>query len=197
MNLTVTGKQIDISKPFRDHVNDKLQALNKKYSIDPLEIMVTVSHESHDFHCEISAHIGRGVHMRCKNNGSDGYTCFDNTIEVLEQRLRRHKKRLTDHNRKRDVHVKNEMIPSYVLTMDEDHPSNPGKPTEENDDHLAPPIIAESKKELPTISVSEAVFRMDMVNENPFIFRNSSHGRVNVVYKREDGNIGWVDIPHD
>jgi len=190
MKLNITGKQIDISKAFREHVEDKFNALNTKYSVDPVDVMVTITHENHNFHCEISAHIGRGMHIRCNSNGSDAYSCFDNTITILEYRLRRHKKRLHDHNRKRDIHLKQEIAPSYILNINEESDSH------ESED-LAPPIIAEIKREIQTLSVGEAVFRMDLGNENPYIFRNSSHGRVNVVYRREDGNIGWVDIPQE
>jgi len=190
MNLKVAGKQIDISKPFRAHVEEKFSSLNDKYSIDPVDVTVTINHEMHDFHCEISAHIGRNMFLRCNGEGADAYSCFDNTLVVLEKRLRRHKKRLNDHNRRRDTHIKQEIAPAYVLGL-QDEPEN-----HESED-LAPPIIAETKREIQTLSVGEAVFRMDLGNENPYIFRNSSHGRINVVYKREDGNIGWVDIPQE
>lgn len=191
MNLTVTGKQIDISKPFRAHVEEKLSTLNSKYAIDPVDVMVIISHENFNFYCEISAHIGRGMHIRCHKDGSDAYSCYDNAIDVLEHRLRRHKKRLHDHNRKRDVHLKEEIAPIYVLDMQHEESDN------NTSEDLAPPIIAEIKSQIPTLTVGEAVMRMDLGNENPYIFRNSKHGRLNVVYRREDGNIGWVDVPQE
>lgn len=189
MKLSVAGKQIHISKAFRDHVEEKLYALNTKYSIDPVDVAVTISHEHHNFMCDIAVHVGREMNLRSQGGGSDAYTCFDNTVSILETRLRRHKKRLNDHNRKRDTHLKQEVAPSYILNLPEDSESH-----DHDHEDLAPAIVAEMDRKINTLSVSEAVFRMDLGNETPYLFRNSSHGRLNVLYRRDDGHIGWIDI---
>ena len=121
------------------------------------------------------------------DSGSDAYSCFDATTHKLELRLRKHKKRISDHNRKRDVHVEQEIAPTYLLNIDMNDQQS-------DEEEQAPPIIAEIQSSVPKLTVSEAVMRMDLAEENGFVFRSAIHGGLNFVYRRRDGNIAWVDV---
>lgn len=191
MELTVTGKHVDTGQAFRDHINDKIKNLKSKYSIDPINATVALSRVGHDhtfFRSDVTLHLGRGVVIRCHGEGKQGYNCFDAACEKLEAKLRKHKGRLTDHHRKRGLQAKQKMAPHYILSENE-----PTDTDQENRKDLSPPIIAEMQEEVPTFTVSDALMHLDLCGENAVIFHNDKHGRLNVLYRRVDGNIGWID----
>jgi ribosomal subunit interface protein len=187
MQLTVTGKHVDTGQAFRDHISDKINTLKSKYSIDPIDVTVALSRVGHDhafFRSDVTLHLGRGIVIRCHGEGNQGYNCFDAACEKLDAKLRKHKERLTDHHRKRIAQAKQKMAPHYILS--EDEPKANGK-------DLSPPIIAEIQEEIPTFTVSDALIHLDLCGENAVVFHNDKHGRLNVLYRRSDGNIGWID----
>lgn len=190
MNINVSGKQIEISEAFNNHVASRLKELSDKYGTTPTDTNVTMMKGSFDFHCDLSLHLGRNVFIRCHSNGSDAYSCFDMAAHKLESRLRKHKKRLADHHRKRDTHPEEQIAPTYLLDIDHQNSSH-------GEEELSPPIIAEIRSKIPTLTVSEAVMRMDLGDEPAFVFRSASHGRINLVYRRNDGNIAWIDVPKE
>ncbi len=155
MQLTVTGKQLDVGDSLRDHVADSLAGLFDKYFGNAIEATVVLSREAHRYRAQISAHVGRNITMASEAAAEAPYTAFDSAAEHLGKRLRRHKRRLRDHD--------------------------------------APAIIAEMATEVPTLSVGEAVMRLDLADGGAIMFRNRAHGGLNMVYRRPDGNVGWVD----
>lgn len=186
MSIQITGRHIDISDAFRDSVESGLGDLSEKLNVTPVETNVILSKEGHQFLADIHAHISKGFNLRSRGEGGDAYSCFQNALDKMRTRVRKHKEFLDHHNKHRDIHF--EEVSSYV--MNRDFSTNGYNPEED----LSPAIIAEMKKEVPTLSVSDAVRRFDMSEDGAYIFRNAKNDALNVIYRRADGNIGWVDL---
>jgi ribosomal subunit interface protein len=185
MNLTVKGKNIDVGDALRTHVSEALDHGIGKYFGNPIEATVTFTKESHLFITDLSVHIGRNIQMHAESSADQAYIAFDRAMEHLTKRLRRHKRRLRDHHR---AEIESFRASQYILAPDE----------EETDAHAvngsdAPAVIAEMQTEIPTLTVGEAVMRLDLSNLKAIMFLNRAHGGLNMVYRRNDGNIGWVD----
>lgn len=183
MAMTLVGKQIEVSSALTDHATQILETLIKKYEIDPISCAVTLSKPLYFFEAELSIHLKRGVHMRISAQGDTAYQSLDQAVNKLETKIRKHKKMLEHHHKHRDQHI--EKSPAFDYTLDTTEGS--GEP----DEH--PPIIAETATDIPTLSVSEAVMRLDLGDLAAIVFKNLAHGEINVLYRRQDGNIGWVD----
>jgi ribosomal subunit interface protein len=187
MQLTVTGKQLDVGDSLRDHIADSLAGLFDKYFGSAIEATVVLSRDAYRYRAQISAHVGRGITMASEAAAEAPYAAFDTAAEHLGKRLRRHKRWLRDHHRQAAVEA--EPAQQYVLaagdsaTTEDDHGAGDGAPT----------IIAEMTTEVPTLSVGEAVMRLDLADSGAMMFRNRAHGGLNMVYRRPDGNVGWVD----
>lgn len=184
MQVSISGIHVDTGDAFRTHVYQALATLNDRYQIQPIEATVNLTKEGYEFRSDVSAHLGRGVIMRGQGFAKDAHDSFDDAISTIVKRLKRHKKRLSDHHKGRHLSHKFAKAPYYVL--------NP----HENEDAVsshASPVIAELEAEIPTLTVSEAVLRLDLSQEPAMLFHNQSHGGLNMVYQRSDGNIGWVD----
>lgn len=183
MSITLTGRHLDISTAFKTTVEEGLEEVLTKHMITPMETNVVVSKHGHTFHSDIHAHVGRGINLRASGEGDDAYTCFHNALEVLRKNLRRHKKRLVDFHRHHDVH--REEVPELVI--------NGAAEELPHDEQLAPAVIAEMKTDLPTLCVGDAIMWFDLSGEAAFVFRNAANHQINVVFRRKDGNIGWID----
>jgi len=186
MNLTVKGKNIDVGEALRSHVSQALDHGIGKYFGNPIEATVIFSKESHLFVADLSVHIGRGIQMQAESSADQAYIAFDLAMEHLTKRLRRHKRRLRDHHR---AEIESFRASQYILAPQEEdevdaHPLNGSD---------APAVIAEMQTEIPTLTVGEAVMRLDLSDLKAIMFLNRAHGGLNMVYRRNDGNIGWVD----
>ncbi|HNB28199.1 MAG TPA: ribosome-associated translation inhibitor RaiA [Alphaproteobacteria bacterium] len=186
MNLTVKGKNIDVGEALRTHVAQNLDHAIGKYFGNPIEATVTFSKESHLFVADLAVHIGRGIHMQAEASAGQAYAAFDQAMDHMAKRLRRHKRRLRDHHR---AEIESFRASQYILAPQEE---------EEVDAHAAngtdaPTVIAEMQTEIPTLTVGEAVMRLDLSDTKAMMFLNKGHGGLNMVYRRNDGNIGWVD----
>ena len=136
---------------------------------------------------EISLHIGRGIVVNASAAAVDTYTAYDAAAERIAKQLRRYKRRLRDHHAKaREPAEASERARDYVLAPIAEEP-------EEEDVGGGPTVVAEMSTELPNLTVSEAVMRMDLADAQVLLFRSRSHGELNLVYRRADGNIGWID----
>ncbi len=182
MQTQITGKKIEVSEALRHQVEDKVRDLCKKYDLSPLECSATFSKDGPMIRCDLEMHLGRGVYVRAFEETNDAYLSLEQTIETFEKRLRRHKKRLIDHYKKRDVIYEKTPAFQYVI--------NPQAEKEVEGEH--PLIIAEMKTEIPTLTVSEAVMHLDLADAQAILFNNVAHNQLNVVYRRADGNIGWI-----
>jgi ribosomal subunit interface protein len=188
MNLTVKGKNIDVGEALKAHIQSALENIFDKYFGDAIEASVVVAKQNHLFEVVMSAHVGRGIQLHSEASADQAYGAFDLAAEHLAKRLRRYKSRLRDH--RRDV-VQSLRAKQYVLAGLSHDQSNEEAAGAESGS--APAIIAEMQTEIPTLSVSEAVMRLDLSDQRAMMFVNSAHGGLNMIYRRGDGNIGWVD----
>lgn len=187
MRIQVSGKQIDIGDALRTHVEDRLVETVGKYFERPVEAVVVFTREGHEFVADSSVHLSTGMTAQAKGRAGEIYSCFDGAVERMEKQLRRYKRRLKDHHRAREVPIEATGAPSYILAGGE------GGDGAAEPDSLQPVIVAEMETPVPRVSVGEAVMQMELAGAPLLVFRNDSHGGVNVVYRRDDGNIGWID----
>jgi len=187
MQLTVTGKQLDVGEALQTHVAENLASVTSKYFDSPVDTHVVFSREAHLFRADVSVHIGRGITAHGRGEAADPYPAFDLAIDHVAKRLRRHKRRLRDHHKgKGDP---GDVMEAHQVILRVDGNGEAG----ESGDGLGHAVIAEMTTQIPTLTVSEAVMRMDLADRQQLMFRNSAHGGLNMIYRREDGNIGWID----
>jgi len=194
MHVTVKGKQIEVGDALRDHVESALTASVSKYFSNPLESQIVFTREAHLFRADVSVHVGRSILVQGQGLAADAYAAGDAAIEHVAKRLRRHKRRLRDHHKERDSKVEALTAQAYVLAAEADDDTPPG-------DEVGavaaggdgPAVVAEMTTEILTLSVGEAVMRLDLGDQPALLFRHAGHGGLNLVYRRPDGNIGWID----
>ncbi len=187
MQLTVKGKQLDVGDSLRQHVADNLQETVKKYFSTPIDAHVTFSRQSHLFQADILVHAGRGITLQSTADANDPYVAFDEASAKMGKRLRRHKTRLKDHHRQDAPPPAAEaaVMAQYNVLHAE---------TESTEEAPANPVVvAEMTTPIEMLTVSEAVMRLDLGDLPALLFRNRSHGQLNMIYRRADGHIGWVD----
>ncbi|MCW8836638.1 MAG: ribosome-associated translation inhibitor RaiA [Rhodospirillales bacterium] len=185
MQISVQGKNLDIGDALRSHIDETLQTGVEKYFPDPQEGAVTISKDGRLISADITVRIGRDIILRGSADAGDAYGAFDEALEHLGKRLRRYKRRLRDHHQNRtDSFIEAQQ---YVLSAEED--DNADEPATDG----SPAIIAEMSTAIETLSVGEAVMRMDLADLPVVMFRNKAHSGMNVVYRRADGTIGWID----
>ncbi len=183
MQIKISGLHIDVGESLRNSVEASLPASVAKYAENPINATVTFSKDHHEIKSECSVHLSTGMIAQATGRGGDAYAAFDQTCERLEKQLRRYKRRLKDHHRKSPI----EKIEAAAFVIEAGNDE-----TEEPSD-LQPVIIAESSTAIPTLSVGEAVMHMDMADTQLLMFHNEQNSTLNVVYRRDDGNIGWID----
>lgn len=187
MRYQISGKQIDIGEALQTHVKTSLGAAVGKYAERPTDAMVVFSRSGAEFVCEATVHLSTGLTASAKGHAHEIYNAFDSTCDKMEKQLRRYKRRLKDHHRDRQSPVESVGAPMYVLA-----PS--GHEEEEHEPRdLQPMIVAEMETKIPSLSVGEAVMQMELSGASVMVFRNEKHSGVNVVYRRDDGNVGWID----
>lgn len=187
MQLTVKGQQLDVGDALRTHVSESLSRILGKYFGDAIEVGVTFSREGHLFRAVVSAHVGRGIQLQAQGEADEPYPAFDAAAERLAKRLRRYKDRLRDHRKKAGPAPKSLPARQYILAGDAEEQGA------EDEIEGRPAVVAEMDTEIPSLTVSEAVMRMDLADLPALMFRNSSHDGLNMIYRRADGNIGWID----
>jgi ribosomal subunit interface protein len=189
MQITVSGKQVDLSDALRARVADHLDLIAGKYFDHALEAQVTFSRARSFFTCDINVHAGRGLTLRGEGEAADAHAAFDDAAEHIAKRLRRYRRRVNDHARDLAHRERPQAARQYVLRQEDD-----GKPPADNGAGAAyATVIAETATEISLLSVGEAVMRMDLADQPVLMFRNSASGELNVVYRRPDGHIGWID----
>lgn len=186
MRYQISGKQIDIGEALQAHVRTELDAAISKYAGRPTDAQVVFSRNAHEHVCEAVVHLSTGLTVSAKGAATEIYAAFDQCLARMEKQLRRYKRRLKDHHKARSEPVEFAGAASYILAASEDDESEePGS--------LQPMIIAEMETRIPALSVGEAVMQMELSGSPLLVFRNEKHSGVNVVYRRDDGNIGWID----
>ena len=190
MRIQVSGKQIDIGEALRQHVEERLGESVVKYFDRPVEAIVTFSKEGHLFVTDSSVHLATGMKAQATARAEEIYAAFDGAVERMEKQLRRYKRRLKDHHRDRQDPIEAIGETTYILAGE-------GNDVEgEEPASLQPVIVAETETQVQLLSVGEAVMQMELAGADLLVFRNEAHGGVNVVHRRQDGNIGWIDPRH-
>jgi len=184
MEISVKGKHVDVGEALRGHAESQLKSSVKKYFENALDSTVVFSKEGHGFRAEISVHAGRGMVMQGGADGNDAYGAFDGALGRIAKQLRRYKGRIRNHHQ-------NGPSDEELITAQYSILANEGE--EELPEVSEPTIVAEMPHKIATLTVSEAVMRMDLAQVPVMMFRNRAHGGMNVVYRRDDGNIGWID----
>lgn len=187
MHIQVNGKQIDVGAALTEHVETSLTAAVGKYFDRPVDATVTFSKDRHNFRCESSVHLPTGLVAQSTGLASNVYAAFDQGVEKVEKQIRRYKRRLKDHHQKRKMPVEAVEAPAYVLEA-----ANFQQEADEPES-LQPVIVAEMTAAIQSLSVGEAVMQMELADRAFLMFRNDGSGRVNLVFRRDDGNVGWID----
>ena len=188
MALRVSGKNIDVGEALRERINGRIAEALSKYFDGGYSGHATVGKEGFGFRTECALHLDSGVTLHAEAMAADAYASADQAAIRIEKRLRRYKRRLKDRAAARSDGAPDIAALSYVIAA-------PEHDAEEEPGGDAPVIIAESTTALKRLSVSEAVSELDMTGAPVVVFRHAGHGRVNLVYRRADGHIGWIDPP--
>ncbi len=186
MRYQISGKQLDIGEALQTHVKAELGEVVEKYAQRPTEAVIVFSRVAHEFHCEAVIHLSTGLNAQAKGHATEIYAAFESAREKMDKQLRRYKRRIRNHHQNRPEPVEFGGAASYILAGTEDH-------DDEASAELQPIIIAEMETRIPSITVGEAVMQLELSSARFLVFRNESHAGVNVVYRRDDGNIGWID----
>lgn len=185
MDIQISGKNMDTGAALQAHVKSNLTEGIHKYFDRGAEASVTFAKERSEVECEITAHLSSGVFLATHGAAGDAYGCFDIAMQKLEKRVRRYKRRLKNHHNDTKPPLPAENASHYLIASPID--------TEEEAPEENPIVIAESSTQLREMTVSDAVMQLDIIENHAFVFKNAAHGRLNVVFRRHDGNIGWID----
>ena len=183
MGLRISGKNMDIGDSLRELAEDRIGPAVEKYFDGGFSGHVTMEREGSGFHTDCADHLDTGVVLQSEARAQDPHLSFEAAAERIETRLRRYKRRLKEH--KHRARPDTTPAASYVIEP-------LGEEAEVHPDY-SPVIIAEETTHVPTMSVADAVVEMDLGETAAVVFRNAGHGGINIVYRRRDGNIGWVD----
>jgi ribosomal subunit interface protein len=191
MHITVSGKQVELSDALRVRVAEQLDLITGKYFDGAQEANVTFGRARSFFTCDINVHAGRGLTLRGEGEAADAHSAFDDAAEHIAKRLRRYRRRVNEHARDLANRARPEVARQYVLRA-EDETALAGADGKGKAPTFAT-VIAESPAEITILSVGEAVMRLDLADQQVLMFRNSASNELNVIYRRPDGNIGWID----
>ena len=188
MEIRVAGHQVDTGEALRGHVSDRINAMADRYFSRAVAANVTFGRGPHDaFSCDIVAPVSQGVVLKASNNAPDAHIAFDGAADKIERQLKRYVGRLRERRGPEAFDAAADLTPpdnaAYrVFAADGEAP-----------EPSAPAIVAETRVDIPDTTVSDAVMMLDLRNTNALMFRNSASGDFNMVYRRDDGTIGWVE----
>jgi ribosomal subunit interface protein len=191
MTLRISGKSISVGEALRGRVSERTEEVLRKYFDGNYSGHITLSKDGFGFRTDCALHLDSGLTLEAESNAQDAYASADQALLMIEKRLRRYKSRLKDRSARKTAVASAAFAdldaPSYVIEA-------PGEGDEEVTGYN-PVIIAEATTALKRLSVSEAVLELDLTGAPCLVFQHGSSGRVNIIYRRADGNIGWVDPP--
>lgn len=183
MQLTVKGKHLDVGDSLREHVRANLEHTAGKYFRNPVDATVIFTKEKgHRYRADISVHLGSGIVLQAQHEADEAYAAFDIAAHRVATRLARYKDKVRDHHRWEDpiaVHAA-----AYTTFQANENDANAG---------AGPVIVAEMQTQVATLAVSDAVMRLELGDLPALLFRNPANGQFNLVYRRKDGNIGWIE----
>jgi ribosomal subunit interface protein len=196
MTLRISGKSISVGEALRDRVSERTDEVLRKYFDGNYSGHITLSKDGFGFRTDCALHLDSGVTLEAESNATDAYASADAALLMIEKRLRRYKSRLKDRSARKaaaaaaalaEMNGEGLDAPSYVIEAPSDDADEAGS--------YNPVIIAEATTALKRLSVSEAVMELDLTGAACLVFQHGSSGRVNIIYRRSDGNIGWIDPP--
>lgn len=191
MTIRVSGKSINVGEALRERVSDRTDEVLRKYFEGNYSGHFTIGKDKVGFRTDCALHLDSGLTLEAESTASDAYASADQAIELIEKRLRRYKSRLKDRSQRKAAAASQDRAAlnaaSYVIES----------PADDDQEITAynPVVIAESTTSLKRLSVSEAVMELDFTGAPVIVFLHATNGRVNVIYRRPDGNVGWVDPP--
>jgi ribosomal subunit interface protein len=185
MQLSITGRQIDIGDALRNHARARLSAVTGRFLDAAVDGTVNFVREGAGYRTDCTVHLRSGLYLHTHGKSPDIYASFDQAAERLEKRLSRHKSKIRDHHNGARGDARPAAEASYVTFAFADET--------ETGSAIDPAVVAETTLQIRTLTVSEAVLQLDLADSPVVVFRNAGHGQINVVYKRADGHIGWVD----
>jgi ribosome hibernation promoting factor len=188
MQIQIHGKQVDVGAALRGQTESRIAAAVGKYFDRHANGTVTYSRENHGFRCDCLVHLSSGMTLQTSSSADEARIALDQAVERLEKRLRRYKGRLKTHHAKSEGPVETVMAQAYVIDDFEDEAG-------EEPADLEPVIVAELQTEVKSLTVGEAVMQMNLFETPALLFRHRGTGRLNMVYRRHDGHIGWIDPP--
>ena len=185
MEIRVSGHQMDTGSALQEHANDRLNAISEKYFSRALSSAVTFGKApAGAFACDIVLHVNQGLILKSHGQAQDAHQAFEQAADKVEKQLRRYKRRLKDRHEQTN-HAAREEDAAYTVF-------DAGDP-EAEDAPDAPPVIAETRTDIPEVSVADAVMLLDLRHTPALFFKNAGTGKHNMVYRRRDGSIGWVE----
>ncbi|MCU0986130.1 MAG: ribosome-associated translation inhibitor RaiA [Acetobacteraceae bacterium] len=192
MHITVSGKQVDVGDALRTYVTEQLGIISGKYFDHALEAQVVFSKARSFFMCDIQMHAGRNIIMRGEGEAQDAHAAFDAAAEHVGKRLRRYRRKVNDHARDQAHRERPLAATQYVLSQ-EGPAKDEGAEEAETTNGIHGVVVAEMPAEIDTLTVGEAVMRLDLAHVPVLMFRERKSGSLSVVYRRDDGHIGWID----
>jgi ribosomal subunit interface protein len=192
MQVQVSGKHIAVGEALRTRISDHLLSSIGKYFERGGDADVVLSRDGHGFRIDCVVSLASGQRLQSHGLGMDAHGAFDQALAKIETRIRRYKRRLKSHSVAAEAKAA-EVAASYVLRSPDDADDLEDWADESGDQPLAAMVIAESQEQLKTMTVSMAVMDLDLTEQPAIVFRNAAHGGLSVVYRRADGNIGWID----
>jgi len=192
LDIRVSGHQVDTGEALRTHVSERINAITDKYFSKAVAANVTFGRGPYDdFTCDIVSPVSQGVVLKASNRANDAHVAFEGAADKIEKQLRRYVKRLRER--------RSQSAPDHIAEASADVPTNAGytifaAPREEEEPISdSPPIIAETRVDIPEASVGDAAMMLDLRNTNALMFKNAKTGDFNMIYRRDDGTIGWVE----
>lgn len=188
MQIQIAGKHIELGESLRGRIAEGLEASVRKYFDRPSEGNVTVSKAGHETEVDCQVHLPSGIVLQSQGKASDPYAALENALDKMEKRVRRYKRRLKDHHRPNRTPMHAEEVPAFVLKSRDEADDDAAQ----NDDSM-PLVVAETAEKIKTMSVAEAVMQLELAEQPALLFKHATTNRINLVFRRADGNIGWVD----
>ena len=185
MNIHITGKQMETGAALQEHVEARLTEAVHKYFDREADINVTFSKQGHQFEAACALHLDSGLYLHATGSDGDVYSSFDQSVGKIEKQLRRYNRRLKSHSDQKRLNAALSHAPEKILAPETDGEA----PIE-----FTPIVIAENDKPVPQLTVSEAVMQLEIGAHDFVLFKTPSRGALNMVYLREDKNIGWLEL---
>ncbi|MDZ4775811.1 MAG: ribosome-associated translation inhibitor RaiA [Alphaproteobacteria bacterium] len=193
MRVQVAGRHMDVGEALRTRITDELSAGVAKYFNRATDAMVTVEKSGPGYDVDCVVHLASGITLEVGGKGGDAHVAFGDALGKMEKRIRRYKSRLRDHHNNHKSPLPAEDAPAYVLARFQDEDEGDSEDAAATVADTAPLVIAETKAAVRTMPVAMAVMQLELTEAPALMFRNAAHGGLNMVFRRDDGNIGWVD----